>query len=763
MLLMLSKISAYQVKVGSAALALALLLLLRRWQRRGGRAAAYQARYWEVVRQRVLGIACAVGAGALRRLGVGVAAAEALRRASARYMASALGIPPPTRPWGVRQVDLSIDVGDKVVTGATLYSPRGARRSASRRSRDDDLAELEPLPVILVRTPYSRKNLKSWGALYAERGYHFVAQDTRGRFSSTGEFFPMLAEAHDGAATIAWIAEQPWCDGNVAITGVSYLGMSALAAVRDGPHPALKAVVPVLAATDLYNVIYGRTEQTRGAPFLGLIYRWSYLVIHLMSTPWGQITSIFTFFLREGSVLRSAYRHTPIVDVDRLHLVPRTKDSGGLPWFQDGLRNPKGDEPYWKDIRKCVDLDALVAAHDAWEEANGNQRSHANADANPHTLPPTLLIGGWYDFFCPEQTHDFRNLQRVSPESRLIVGPWTHWHVLAMAPKMHRSMLRFFDRHLRAGQPQPSSSGAGTAAATATAATATAVTATAVTATAVTTVTATAATSTTAPLPLVDVFAYGMCKWQTQYRQWPPAQARHVDFSLVEGGTLARRFDGTPRVDDGTPEDLAAAGDCAVASYIYDPRDPTPQIGGLTFNPASCGRHDQCAIEARSDVLVFTTAPLSRALTVAGAAKATLVVRSDAEATDFVVRLCHVRAGSRRSENIAEGIRRVHHFEGEEKIAGCERGHARCFYRLEVFLSPILNRIDAGDSLRVQVTSCAYPTRGRHLNTAHAPFHLALEEHACAARQELRVHATGGGVCGVEVGISRVSVPVIAD
>ena len=119
----------------------------------------------------------------------------------------------------------------------------------------------------------------------------------------------------------------------------------------------------------------------------------------------------------------------------------------------------------------------------------------------------------------------------------------------------------------------------------------------------------------------------------------------------------------------------------------------------------------------------------------------------------------------------------MHNFEGEEKVAVGGRGHARCFHRLEVFLSPILNRIDAGDSLRVQVTSCAYPTRGRHLNTAHAPFHLALEEHACTARQELLVHAAnygeggaegeeeegGGGVCGVEVGISKVSVPVITD
>ena len=340
-----------------------------------------------------------------------------------------------------------------------------------------------------------------------------------------------------------------------------------------------------------------------------------------------------------------------------------------------------------------------------------------------------LLISGWYDFFCPEQIQDFLNLQRVSPETRLIVGPWTHWHVLAMAPKMHRSLLQFFDRHLRSRRTKAVGS----------------------------------ASQEEAPdLPLVDAFVYGKNKWQS-YRQWPPPQARRVDFLLTRGGSL-HRFDEACVSDS----DLSVSRrGCDVVSYLYDPHNPTPQIGGQTFNPSNCGRQDQRVLEERGDVLIFTTAPFSHDLTVAGAAKATLIVRSDALATDFVVRLCHVCAGSGRSENIAEGIRRVHDFKSEA-IVQCDCADdrdrdctddrdRRSFYKIEVFLSPILNRIHAGDSLRMQVTSCAFPTRGRHLNTAHAPFHLALEEHARVASQEILVR---GESCGVG---SRVSVPILND
>ena len=88
-----------------------------------------------------------------------------------------------------------------------------------------------PVPVLLVRLPYGKDMI----ALYAyglapnvfalvEAGYAVVYQDCRGTFRSGGEFIPMVNEPSDGADTVAWLLEQPWCDGNIGTFGASYLG-----------------------------------------------------------------------------------------------------------------------------------------------------------------------------------------------------------------------------------------------------------------------------------------------------------------------------------------------------------------------------------------------------------------------------------------------------------------------------------------------------------------------------------------------------------
>ena len=59
------------------------------------------------------------------------------------------------------------------------------------------------LPCVLIRTPYRRENALNLGWVYAERGYHVLVQDTRGRFGSTGEFFPVANEIEDGRATVS--------------------------------------------------------------------------------------------------------------------------------------------------------------------------------------------------------------------------------------------------------------------------------------------------------------------------------------------------------------------------------------------------------------------------------------------------------------------------------------------------------------------------------------------------------------------------------
>jgi putative CocE/NonD family hydrolase len=111
-------------------------------------------------------------------------------------------------------------------------------------------------PVLLTRVPYNKDlrfpvpqlqekriflelNLDSERVVQA--GYVIVAQDTRGRYASEGDFTPFLQEAEDGADTIAWVARQSWSTGKVGMFGVSYQGLTQWQAARQQPE-ALQAL-----------------------------------------------------------------------------------------------------------------------------------------------------------------------------------------------------------------------------------------------------------------------------------------------------------------------------------------------------------------------------------------------------------------------------------------------------------------------------------------------------------------------------------------
>ncbi len=99
-----------------------------------------------------------------------------------------------------------------------------------------------PFPVILIRTPYGKYQYKGDGNFFAQHGYVTVIQDVRGKFGSKGHFIPFLHETDDGLATLDWIAEQNWCDGEIGIYGISYSGFCGLT-LSNKQHKALKAVV----------------------------------------------------------------------------------------------------------------------------------------------------------------------------------------------------------------------------------------------------------------------------------------------------------------------------------------------------------------------------------------------------------------------------------------------------------------------------------------------------------------------------------------
>ncbi len=143
---------------------------------------------------------------------------------------------PPEQPAGT---DYRVGMRDGVKLGTTVFLPEGEG----------------PWPVIVTRTPYNKVRYPRRAPRYTSEGYAFVAQDCRGRFSSEGAYEPYQTDKEDGYDTIEWIAEQPWCNGKVGISGRSAMGIAAnLAAAADPPH--LVCAYVVTAPESLFNESY---------------------------------------------------------------------------------------------------------------------------------------------------------------------------------------------------------------------------------------------------------------------------------------------------------------------------------------------------------------------------------------------------------------------------------------------------------------------------------------------------------------------------
>ena len=83
------------------------------------------------------------------------------------------------------------------------------------------------VPAIVEVTPYGKDNVALMGddaELYQNNGYVFVAVDVRGRGKSEGEWIAFANDAKDTCDAVEWVAAQPWCNGKIGTTGLSYMG-----------------------------------------------------------------------------------------------------------------------------------------------------------------------------------------------------------------------------------------------------------------------------------------------------------------------------------------------------------------------------------------------------------------------------------------------------------------------------------------------------------------------------------------------------------
>lgn len=214
---------------------------------------------------------------------------------------------------------------------------------------------------------------------------------------------------------------------------------------------------------------------------------------------------------------------------------------------------------------------------------------------------------------------------------------------------------------------------------------------------------------------------------------WPPPGEVPTRFYFHPDKSLAN----TP-----PPTDVAEP-----LSYLYHPTNPVPTVGGIQLTlPA--GPMDQRNVEARDDVLVFSTPILREPLEVTGRVRARLWIASDAPDTDFFVRLCDVYPDG-RSFNLCEGMIRARFRSGVEREEFLEPGRPT---RLDIDVWSTSVVFAPGHRIRVHVTSsCApgfdpnpntgapfrsnaevRPARNRLFTDARRPSHLVLPIHPVA-------------------------------
>jgi uncharacterized protein len=266
----------------------------------------------------------------------------------------------------------------------------------------------------------------------------------------------------------------------------------------------------------------------------------------------------------------------------------------------------------------------------------------------PLVSPAVHLQGGWYDIFLSGMLEDFVSLQAAGKRPFLTIGGWHHFSFGDQLNSLNEA-LAWFDAHLkhqRQGlRDKP-----------------------------------------------VRLYLMGADEWR-DYDQWPPPHPLRSYYLQGSGSEKNGRLAPTGPLRHDFPD-----------RYHYDPTDPTPNVGGPLLSPTA-GPADNQALEARPDVLVFTSPPLTADLDIIGPVRARLYVRSSSEYTDFFARLCDVDENG-RSLNVCDGLLRLRPGGGEVQADG-----TRC---LEVPMSATAYRFFAGHRLRLQVSSGAHPRYGRN-------------------------------------------------
>ncbi len=206
----------------------------------------------------------------------------------------------------------------------------------------------------------------------------------------------------------------------------------------------------------------------------------------------------------------------------------------------------------------------------------------------------------------------------------------------------------------------------------------------------------------------VKVFVMGANQWREE-DDWPLARAQSTKYFLHSAkGASSLRGDGN----------LSAAAPRSEPAdhFVYDPANPAPTIGG----PLCCdgwhqpaGPRDQRAVEARDDVLVYSTPPFAQDTEVTGPVSLELFAQSSAVDTDFEAKLVDVGPDG-FAQNLTEGIIRARYRNSQEKPELMNPGQ---IYKFVIDLWSTSDVFMKGHALRLEISSSNFPRFDRNLNT----------------------------------------------
>lgn len=290
---------------------------------------------------------------------------------------------------------------------------------------------------------------------------------------------------------------------------------------------------------------------------------------------------------------------------------------------------------------------------------------------------PILSLGGWFDDYVESDLDAFAQLAKRHETIETWIGPWAHNPALKFPTRdfgqqaeipIRTKQAEWFDRWLKPPNSEhPETLG-----------------------------------------PLLHIFVMGANVWRDE-REWPLARTRYTPLYLNSGGhSNSLGGDGVLHwqiVRKSQPD-----------TFTYDPKNPAPTVGGaICCEPAILppGPLDQSGVEARADVLVYTSASLVEDLEVTGPIRVVLYVSTSANDTDFTAKLVDVQPDG-RPLLVTDGIQRMRYRLSLSQAVFVKRNET---YQISIDAGVTSYVFLPGHRIRLEISSSNFPKFDRNLNS----------------------------------------------